>query len=115
MTADYDDQRTRPDPFAGGLGRVKIVDRAAGGVPAVEGVLRGAIGAGRDRLVELAVVDAGEGAVLIDDAGDGIRERRMADAVEHDGADGDLAGIGLSRSEERRVGKECRSRWSPYH
>ena len=23
--------------------------------------------------------------------------------------------IGRSRSEERRVGKECRSRWSPYH
>ena len=21
----------------------------------------------------------------------------------------------VSRSEERRVGKECRSRWSPYH
>ena len=21
----------------------------------------------------------------------------------------------LNRSEERRVGKECRSRWSPYH
>src|SRR3712207_18969 len=32
----------------------------------------------------------------------------------------DLAGIPLdarlrTRSEERRVGKECRSRWSPYH
>src|SRR5687768_18079612 len=28
-----------------------------------------------------------------------------------------MAGIGgaLLRSEERRVGKECRSRWSPYH
>ena len=25
-----------------------------------------------------------------------------------------IAGI-LVRSEERRVGKECRSRWSPYH
>src|ERR1017187_6813694 len=25
------------------------------------------------------------------------------------------AGLGSSRSEERRVGKECRSRWSPYH
>ena len=25
-----------------------------------------------------------------------------------------VAGL-LSRSEERRVGKECRSRWSPYH
>src|SRR5256885_8338853 len=23
--------------------------------------------------------------------------------------------ISLNRSEERRVGKECRSRWSPYH
>ena len=23
--------------------------------------------------------------------------------------------IGAVRSEERRVGKECRSRWSPYH
>ena len=22
---------------------------------------------------------------------------------------------GVFRSEERRVGKECRSRWSPYH
>ena len=25
------------------------------------------------------------------------------------------SGKTLSRSEERRVGKECRSRWSPYH
>ena len=23
--------------------------------------------------------------------------------------------LGVRRSEERRVGKECRSRWSPYH
>src|SRR5256886_15599139 len=23
--------------------------------------------------------------------------------------------LALARSEERRVGKECRSRWSPYH
>ena len=26
-----------------------------------------------------------------------------------------LGGLSLWRSEERRVGKECRSRWSPYH
>ena len=26
-----------------------------------------------------------------------------------------LKGKTLHRSEERRVGKECRSRWSPYH
>ena len=26
-----------------------------------------------------------------------------------------LSAFESSRSEERRVGKECRSRWSPYH
>src|SRR3712207_9391992 len=26
-----------------------------------------------------------------------------------------VAPVGSYRSEERRVGKECRSRWSPYH
>ena len=26
-----------------------------------------------------------------------------------------VSSIGIDRSEERRVGKECRSRWSPYH
>ena len=35
-------------------------------------------------------------------------------------AEGDVKGAEeklsiLTRSEERRVGKECRSRWSPYH
>src|SRR3712207_9529363 len=47
-------------------------------------------------------------------------------AVDADGKTGDGAGIHVQipqaffrehveRSEERRVGKECRSRWSPYH
>ena len=27
----------------------------------------------------------------------------------------DLLAKSSARSEERRVGKECRSRWSPYH
>ena len=27
----------------------------------------------------------------------------------------ELSGVVYSRSEERRVGKECRSRWSPDH
>ena len=26
-----------------------------------------------------------------------------------------ILGVTVNRSEERRVGKECRSRWSPYH
>ena len=28
---------------------------------------------------------------------------------------GEIVASGAKRSEERRVGKECRSRWSPYH
>ena len=29
--------------------------------------------------------------------------------------EGQVRGVRAMRSEERRVGKECRSRWSPYH
>ena len=42
------------------------------------------------------------------------REERKLDYGDYsftaDGRD-----FSMSRSEERRVGKECRSRWSPYH
>src|SRR3712207_6818636 len=39
------------------------------------------------------------------------RERATAE-----GQSAQMSGLRLSfRSEERRVGKECRSRWSPYH
>ena len=37
----------------------------------------------------------------------------IAYAAEANGAD--AKGATAERSEERRVGKECRSRWSPYH
>src|SRR3712207_3745532 len=40
-------------------------------------------------------------------------ESRFREAVIDRFADSYLAGE--TRSEERRVGKECRSRWSPYH
>ena len=36
------------------------------------------------------------------------------DALEIVGTGGDGSNT-INRSEERRVGKECRSRWSPYH
>src|SRR5205823_12533211 len=35
-------------------------------------------------------------------------------AVAEDQAAASLMGINVNRSEERRVGKECRGRWSPY-
>src|SRR3989449_8721795 len=33
----------------------------------------------------------------------------------YQGVAAEEASTGAARSEERRVGKECRSRWSPYH
>ena len=37
------------------------------------------------------------------------------EAVPEDRRAGEVFGAEDRRSEERRVGKECRSRWSPYH
>ena len=50
----------------------------------------------------------GEGKhVALTTSGSGVNI--LADPNDHEGV-----GIAI-RSEERRVGKECRSRWSPYH
>ena len=62
---------------------------------------------------------------LFDDAlnkdGSTRLELRLSDIITAAGGSGLLNGGGplvgkiTYRSEERRVGKECRSRWSPYH
>ena len=42
--------------------------------------------------------------------------KRIAhEIIEKNNGTGNLCLVGIQRSEERRVGKECRSRWSPYH
>src|SRR5207248_3732680 len=44
--------------------------------------------------------------------GDGpCRTQRAAGEGEDAGGEGGAAGVGVGRSEERRVGKECRSGW----
>ena len=47
---------------------------------------------------------------------DGLTPNQIADlkALQGDKSD-NIPGLPGVRSEERRVGKECRSRWSPYH
>src|SRR2546422_7033252 len=40
---------------------------------------------------------------------------RLSGKGERDPRRSDVGGFLDDRSEERRVGKECRSRWSPYH
>src|SRR3989475_13096339 len=44
----------------------------------------------------------------------GGRPERPESRAEHERRNAEQVG-GRVRSEERRVGKECRSRWSPYH
>src|SRR3989449_10486078 len=44
-----------------------------------------------------------------------FRDGVLADSVQHRLLLFGLSGGVALRSEERRVGKECRSRWSPYH
>ena len=42
-------------------------------------------------------------------------ERVDVTEVKHAERLDDVGRVAAVRSEERRVGKECRSRWSPYH
>src|SRR3712207_1379573 len=77
------------------------------------------------------IVASGSKEELLATAGTLVRStspRDLAHALEQAGIPSTLAGDGsvrtdadttrvgaVARSEERRVGKECRSRWSPYH
>src|SRR2546429_1381043 len=62
------------------------------------------------RLGDVLVGDIGAGAGLV------LDDHLLAEELGQFG--GEESGVDVdasSRSEERRVGKECRSRWSPYH
>ena len=51
----------------------------------------------------------------------GVVHKLVAEVIEEMGMEEKTVGVSpvgcavFARSEERRVGKECRSRWSPYH
>ena len=60
MLADRDDRGAGPYPCTRRRVGIEVVDRTAAGVPAVECVLRRAVGALRHGLVKLPIVEAGE-------------------------------------------------------
>ena len=91
--------------------------RPGGGNPHLEPITREEMREADRRAIEEFGIP---GIVLMENAALAV-VREVADAASfavvcapgNNGGDG-LA-VARSRSEERRVGKECRSRWSPYH
>jgi len=86
--------------FRTGIGFTGVVFRKGYVVPFGVSLLIG----GGQNMLELGV---GGTWIDFDDNGDGD--------VIFDLTEDQLIGHAIARSEERRVGKECRSRWSPYH
>src|SRR2546430_12146589 len=82
-------------------------------VAAVLPVTRGAVGNAGARSDELPVDED----VVHDREADAVRvlRRGRIGALVVEDRDAHDRAAGRNRSEERRVGKECRSRWSPYH
>src|SRR3989442_3355533 len=74
------------------------------------GLLAGGIA---DDFNNMLTVIFGRAQVLLDRLPHDARARGDADAIGE--AAERAAALTRQRSEERRVGKECRSRWSPYH
>ena len=82
---------------------------------------------GDNLMLHAAIYRAEPGAVIVAEGGDtayalaggnvcAVAQKRGIVAFVLDGVIRDLAETRARvRSEERRVGKECRSRWSPYH
>ena len=59
--------------------------------------------------------DDGAKANIINKLSDDELKIQYLDKINDDGAKANIINKLSDRSEERRVGKECRSRWSPYH
>src|SRR5256885_15380071 len=78
-----------------------------------KGINGGGLSPGRRLCGDLGGLAAQRAAQLVD--GSLLRLLVQRDLVMHAGTQVGLEGLLGRRSEERRVGKECRSRWSPYH
>src|SRR3712207_9540743 len=106
------------------LAIIKVVGVGGGGVNAVNRMIEAGL-----RGVEFIAVNTDAQALLMSDAdvkldigrdltrglGAGANPEVGRQAAEEHREEIEEVLKGADRSEERRVGKECRSRWSPYH
>src|SRR2546430_15985174 len=69
-----------------------------------------------DELADLRAALTGQPMTVLGSTGQTVANPLLAEVRRHRATLGQLLErLSLPRSEERRVGKECRSRWSPYH
>ena len=68
----------------------------------------------KKKIVSLLLTGVMAAGALAGCGGQSIADQQAAGDTTADSAEGEAAEETV-RSEERRVGKECRSRWSPYH
>ena len=61
------------------------------------------------------LADVQERQVTVEESFETMRQMYQAMRQADQEYDGSIVSASGMRSEERRVGKECRSRWSPYH
>ena len=105
--------------IVGGLGlMLSATGRAGGAVPALpDDSLRNNERKSEKKKFELKIQEELKSAAR--DLAEVEKKRRLLEKkqndVRTDQADGLIQAREDERSEERRVGKECRSRWSPYH
>src|SRR2546430_859902 len=96
-------RRTKKNCQSRGAASQKLLGREAGGQPPLPPRLQHALGLRRTKRASVAKDIAKFRQPVL---GDGWQEIFLEQL--------DVT-LGSVRSEERRVGKECRSRWSPYH
>src|SRR3712207_3376278 len=96
---------------AGLMQHIKGPDFPTGGIIVGRGGIKDAYETGRGRVVvraraHIEPLRQGKEAIIVTE---------MPYQVSKGDGRNDGSGLIKKRSEERRVGKECRSRWSPYH
>src|ERR1035438_4760386 len=102
-------EQLKQDVAAGRIGVDRLID--------VIVTLQRQLESARQRIEELEKKVGGSGAAKVDQPFS-MRAEEKRQQARHQNNKPKLskkARRGRHRSEERRVGKECRSRWSPYH